>query len=143
MRPIDADALKNMKFSCGMHDDNYIVYAPIREVMENIDKAPTIEFDKDNAVRRKPTHDDNFNAILIGAVRYSLGRRTYMPDLVTRWIMSQCKELPAETARTMLRDIEEQREMGRRSGWESLGDPCDVRTWEAFENWLKERVNDA
>lgn len=42
MRPIDADELKNMKFSCGMHDDNCIVYVPIREVMENIDKAPTV-----------------------------------------------------------------------------------------------------
>ncbi len=42
MRLIDADALKNMRFSCGMHDDNYIVYVPMREVNENIDKAPTI-----------------------------------------------------------------------------------------------------
>lgn len=88
-------------------------------------------------------HDDKFNAILICAVRYCLGRRTYMPDLVTRWIMSQVKELPAETARTMLRDIEERRETGRRLGREMLGDPCDVRTWETFERWLKERVNDA
>ena len=42
MRLIDADALKKMRFSCGMRDDDYVVYAPIREVMENIDKAPTI-----------------------------------------------------------------------------------------------------
>lgn len=42
MRPIDADALKNMRFSCAMHDDNFIVYVPMREVKENIDKAPTI-----------------------------------------------------------------------------------------------------
>ena len=42
MRLIDADALKNMRFSCGMHDDDYVVYAPIREVMKNIDKAPTV-----------------------------------------------------------------------------------------------------
>ena len=42
MRPIDADALKEMKFSGGMHDDNWIVYVPLREVVENIDKAPTV-----------------------------------------------------------------------------------------------------
>lgn len=42
MRLIDADKLKNMKFSCAMHDDNYIVYVPMREVNKNIDKAPTI-----------------------------------------------------------------------------------------------------
>lgn len=40
-RPIDADALKNMKFSHGLHD-NGIVYVPMGEVMKNIDKAPTI-----------------------------------------------------------------------------------------------------
>lgn len=42
MRLVDADELKNMKFSCGMNDDNYIVYVPLREVMKNIDEAPTI-----------------------------------------------------------------------------------------------------
>lgn len=42
MRLIDADALKNMRFSCGMLDDNHVIYAPIREVFKNIDKAPTI-----------------------------------------------------------------------------------------------------
>ena len=42
MRLIDADALKEMKFSGGMHDDNWIVYVPLREVVENIDKAPTV-----------------------------------------------------------------------------------------------------
>ena len=42
MRLIDADALKNMRFSCGMIDDDHVIYAPIREVFKNIDKAPTI-----------------------------------------------------------------------------------------------------
>ena len=42
MRLIDADALKEMKFSGGMHDDNWIVYVSLREVAENIDKAPTV-----------------------------------------------------------------------------------------------------
>lgn len=141
MRPIDADALKNMRFSCGMHDDNYIVYAPIREVMENIDKAPTIEFDKDNTVRRKPTPDDPLMSVLICAVRYCLGRRTYMPELVTSWIMAAVPELPAETALIMLRDINDQRRMGERIGKEALGDPCDVKTWEKFEAWLQGRIS--
>ena len=42
MRLIDADVLKEMKFSGGMHDDNWIVYVPFREVVENIDKAPAV-----------------------------------------------------------------------------------------------------
>ena len=31
---------------------------------------------------------DNLYAVLICAVRYSLGRRTYMPGLVTDWAMA-------------------------------------------------------
>jgi hypothetical protein len=76
-------------------------------------------------------------------MRYCLGRRTYMTDLVTQWIMASVPKLPAETAKTMLRDIEEQREMGRRLGREMLGDSCDVRVWDRFESWLKERTGDA
>lgn len=42
MRLIDADALKNMCFSSGMHDDNCIIYVPMHEVMRYIDTAPTV-----------------------------------------------------------------------------------------------------
>ena len=48
------------------------------------------------------------------------------------------------TAEIMLRDIQDQREMGKRASYDSLGDPCDVRTWEKFEDWLrKERDREA
>ena len=42
MRLIDADALKEMKFSGGMRDDMWVIHVPLREVMENIENAPTI-----------------------------------------------------------------------------------------------------
>ena len=42
MRLIDADALKEMKFSGGMRDDDWIIHVPLREVMKNIEEAPTI-----------------------------------------------------------------------------------------------------
>lgn len=42
LRLIDADALKNMCFSSGMHDDNCIIYVPMHEVMRYIDTAPTV-----------------------------------------------------------------------------------------------------
>ena len=82
--------------------------------------------------------DEDLQTIMICAVRYSLGRKTYMPGLVTGWIMRNCAgKLYKGRIEIMLRDIQEQREMGERSGWDSLGDPCDVRTWERFEAWLK------
>ena len=84
---------------------------------------------------------DNLYTIAICAVRYALGRRTYMPGLVTDWVMANFTgRMPKGTAEIMMRDIQEQREMGERAGFDSLGDPCDVRTWEKFEAWLKEEI---
>ncbi len=84
---------------------------------------------------------DNLYTVAICAVRYSLGRRTYMPGLVTDWVMANFSgRMPKGTAEIMIRDIQEQREMGERATYESLGDPCDVRTWEKFEAWLYEEL---
>lgn len=84
---------------------------------------------------------DNLYTIAICAVRYALGRRTYMPELVTDWVMASFTgRMPQGTAEIMLRDIQEQREMGERSHYDSLGDPCDVRTWEKFEDWLRKEI---
>ena len=84
---------------------------------------------------------DKLYTVAVCAVRYALGRRSYMPGLVTEWIMANFTgRMPKCTAEIMMRDIQEQREYGERSGYPSLGDPCDVRTWEKFEAWLKEEI---
>ena len=83
MRLIDADALKNMQFSCGMHDDNYVVYAPLREVMKNIDKAPTIG-GWISTSDRMPEKDKDVLVWLYGD--YCIGRYDQDPDnLQMRW----------------------------------------------------------
>lgn len=80
----------------------------------------------------KITVDNDFGAVLVCAVRYCLGRRTYMPGLVTRWIRGNCKGLLKDNdIGVMLDDIDLQRRHG------SLGDSCDVQVWEQFEDWLK------
>lgn len=68
-----------------------------------------------------------------------------MPGLVTDWVRANfAGRMPNGTAEIMLRDIQEQREYGERAGYDSLGDQCDVRTWETFEDWLrKERDREA
>lgn len=93
-------------------------------------------------MRKVITCTEDFYTVLICAVRYCLGRRTYMPGLVTGWIMAAAPELPRETALIMLRDIEDQRRMGERVklNGNSLGDPCDVQVWERFEAWLQSRT---
>lgn len=76
---------------------------------------------------------DEFGAVLICAVRYCLGRMTYMPGLVTDWIMSHCGGmLTSKTLYVMRKDIEEAKAEDR------LGMDMDKQTWEKFLRWVKE-----
>lgn len=85
-------------------------------------------------IKITPDQIDYFGAILNCAVRYCLGRRTYMPGLVTDWIMQHCDGLfTAKTLGVMKRDIDE---AAARDG---LGDSCDVRTWVNFRAWLEKQ----
>ena len=75
------------------------------------------------------TPDNGFECVLISAVRYAIGRRTYMPAAVTRWIGGHCyKGLSRKTLEVLIRDIDEAK---------SLGDECDVRAWMDFRAWLQ------
>lgn len=134
MRLIDADALKiNLETFATVHgmSDFYSRH----EVLDSIRRAPTLGDDRFK-IKPRPAPDDPLMSVLVCAVRYCLGQRTYMPDVVTRWIMASVPELPAEIAKILLRDINDQR---RQYG---LGDDCDVRTWEPFESWLHGRLCD-
>ncbi len=85
-----------------------------------------------------PDQIDFFGAVLNCAVRYCIGRRTYMPGLVTDWIMQHCHGLlTAKTLHVMKRDIDEAKER------DGLGMDCDVATWMKFRAWLdKEGAQD-
>ena len=73
--------------------------------------------------------DNQFECLLVAAVRYSIGRRTYMPETVTRWIAENCyHKLSQRIIEVMLRDIDTA---------PGLGDDCDVTTWSDFRAWLK------
>lgn len=51
--------------------------------------------------------DDSFQAILNCAVRYSLGRQTYMPDLVVQFIKPLIPYLDNRTLCVFKKDVEE------------------------------------
>ena len=93
-------------------------------------------------IKIMPDQIDFFGAVLNCAVRYCIGRRTYMPGLVTDWIMQHCHGLLAHKALAVMRqDIDE----ARTGQWGdmSLGDDCDVYTWLKFREWLeKEELQD-
>ncbi len=84
-------------------------------------------------IKIAPDQIDFFGAVLNCAVRYCIGRMTYMPGLVTDWIMDHCHGLlTAKTLGVMKRDIDE---AANRNG---LGMNCDVDTWYRFRGWLEE-----
>jgi len=72
---------------------------------------------------------DDFESVLICAIRYSLGRRTYMPSVVTNFIMRNCKgQLSDKFLRIMIKEIEE---------CPYYGDDCDKEDWMKFLSWMK------
>lgn len=73
-----------------------------------------------------PTNDD-FGAVCNCAVRYCLGRRSYMPSLVCRYIISLLPKLTDKTLECFQRDIAER----KRTGF-YFGDSYDYKTWDAF-----------
>lgn len=83
---------------------------------------------KDDALKGivDPTNDD-FGAVCNCAVRYCLGRRSYMPSLVCGYITPLLPELTDKTLDCFERDIAER----KRTGFD-FGDSCDYETWDAF-----------
>lgn len=75
--------------------------------------------------------DDHFQAVLICALRYCMGRATYMPGLVTGWIMGHMRgRLSENTLGVMKQDIDGTPEDRR-------GMDCDRKTWARFREWLE------
>ena len=75
--------------------------------------------------------DDDFGAVINCAIRYCIGRQTYMPALVTGWIMNHCSGiLTHKTIWCAKRDIDESKDLGM---------SCDVETWTKFRAWLDEQ----
>lgn len=84
--------------------------------------------------RRKPTvelDDDNFGAVLNCAVRYAVGRRTYMPYLVTAFILPLLPHLNDKTIWCFERDLADDRD---------YGDDCDSETWGRFREAVRKEA---
>ena len=67
-------------------------------------------------------NNDNVGAVLISAVRYACGRRTYMPSIVVNVILPVVAQLNDKNLCCMERDIREQERFG-------YGDECDRVNW--------------
>lgn len=83
-------------------------------------------------------NDDNFGSVLICAVRYSIGRRTYMPRLVQDFIRPLLPYLSSKTLYVMERDIAEAGSYGD----PNIDEPDWMRFMQEVRNELEARKRD-
>ena len=86
-----------------------------------------------------------FGALMICAVRYAIGRQSYMPSLVQGFIMRYPQAVTENVKTTILRDIDENDKIstvelseGRTMTIDYLGDTkIDRPGWLKFRDWLQ------
>lgn len=78
--------------------------------------------------------------ILICAVRYALGRMSYVVSEVCQYVAIQKDKLSQNCINVIVRDIEEELERVHAFG-EKLGMECDERQWLKLRDILKEGLN--
>ena len=77
--------------------------------------------------------DDNFGAVLICAVRYSIGRETYMPKLVQDFIRPLLPYLSNKTLYVIERDVSEANSYGDKN--------IDEPDWMRFLKAVRDEMN--
>lgn len=88
------------------------------------------------AYRPIDVNDDNFGAVLNCAIRYCLGRRTYMPKLVMDYVRPLLPDLSDKALWCMEKDILQHEADGY-----SYGDPTiDVPAWHEFLSQVQQEI---
>lgn len=80
-------------------------------------------------------HDDDFGAICNCAIRYVLGRKTYMPNLVMGFIRPRLSELTDKTLWCFQNDLQERARITRDFSDEWAGDE-----WKQFQQLVHEEL---
>lgn len=84
----------------------------------------------------------NLEHMLVNAVRYALGRRTYVVGITTSYIGHLLPKLSDWALGIMLRDLEDEYAMAARvTSYSVLGDPCDVADWDKFKAAVKAEID--
>lgn len=74
--------------------------------------------------------------MIISALRYALGRRTYITAETSEFIVENKAIIDSRMKQVMLRDLKEYFE--RRNKSFISDDKCDYEVWENLYNWLSE-----
>lgn len=82
--------------------------------------------------------DDDFCTVLICAVRYCIGRQTYMPSLVIGFITPLLPNIEEWALRVMRSDIA----MADYLGDKAIDEPLWLTFWQNIEKEIKRREHD-
>lgn len=101
-------------------------------------------------VSDRAAFDKDFGVICLCAMRYALGRQSYMPSLVQDFIRGHIGEIDSGTVEIMIRDIDEADRImehrmpnGNILKTDGLGDTkIDRPGWERFRAFLKEKLKE-
>ena len=74
--------------------------------------------------------------MLISAVRYALGRQSYIVGVTANFVQTVKPRLSQECINIIIRDIQEEIEFYHRRGT-TCGMECDERTWVRLRDFLK------
>lgn len=78
---------------------------------------------------------EDISAMLVSAIRYALGRRTYIAEWTCNFIKNNTHLLTDKDKEIIIGDIERQKEYG-------YGDECDKKCWLELLKYLKEKMNE-
>lgn len=81
---------------------------------------------KPNGIISIKVDDQDFGTVCVCALRYAMGRETYMPSLVRDFVRPLLSQLPDKTLWVMINDCEEQERMNM-WGSETIDKPGWVR----------------
>jgi hypothetical protein len=77
--------------------------------------------------------------MIIAAVRYCIGRRSYIVSDCVDWILANWDDWPENVKITIQRDLEyEFEKVAQNPDWNPLGHDCDKREWERVRALWKE-----
>lgn len=77
--------------------------------------------------------------IIVSAVRYAVGRRSYAPGLTIEWVKRWWHRMTPQTKRLLARDVNEEIELQDTFGppsTRSLGFADQDKAWREFAKWL-------
>lgn len=104
-----------------------------RCIQAEMNECPT--FVPQGMLKKTITDKENdFGDIMIMALRYALGRRTYVTDEVPSFIKQNAEFINERICIVMLRDITRYIE-DRKNGIEK-DDDCDYNSWLSLQTWL-------